>query len=248
MEALIPTPADCEVRSVMKFFNAQSIALIEIHRQLCQVYGPNVMSKQMVRRWCRQFSAGRQSVHDEKRSGRPSIITDDLVELVRERIMENRRVTIAELSNHVPQISHSLLHEIVTEHLLFRKLCARWVPKQLTPEHKTRRMDGGIVFLHDNTRLHTARWTASLLQEFSWEVFNHPPYSPDLAPSDFHLFLHLKKFLSGERQHFENDREAEMVVTQWFQSQAADFYDTGIQKLVPRYDKCLNSGGDYVEK
>jgi hypothetical protein len=46
--------------------------------------------------------------------------------------------------------------------------------------------------------------TASLLQEFSWEVFNHPPYSPDLAPSDFHIFLHLKKF----HQRFENDREA----------------------------------------
>ncbi|PNF26371.1 hypothetical protein B7P43_G17995 [Cryptotermes secundus] len=251
MEALIPAPADCEVRSVIKFLNAQSIAPIEIDRQLRRVYGPNIMSKQMVHRWCRQFSAGRQSVHDEKHSGQPSIITDDLVELVRERIMENRRVTITELSSHVPQISRSLLHEIVIEHLLFRKLCARWVPKQLIPEHKTKRMEmlsASTVFLHDNTRPHTARWTVSLLQEFSWEVFNHQAYSLDLAPSDFHLFLHLKKFLSGERQLFENDREAETVVTRWFQSQAADFYNTGIQKLVSRYDKCLNSGGDYVEK
>ncbi|KAJ4441171.1 hypothetical protein ANN_11022 [Periplaneta americana] len=68
MEALIPSPAACQVRSVIKFFNAQTIAPIEIHRQLCQVYGPNIMSKQMVRRWCRQFSEGRQSVHDEERS------------------------------------------------------------------------------------------------------------------------------------------------------------------------------------
>jgi hypothetical protein len=52
MEALIPVPADCEVRSVIKFLNALSIAPIEIHRQLYRVYGPNVMSKQMVRRWC----------------------------------------------------------------------------------------------------------------------------------------------------------------------------------------------------
>ncbi|PNF32058.1 hypothetical protein B7P43_G05746 [Cryptotermes secundus] len=141
MEALIECPADREVQSVIKFLNAQSIALIEIHRQLCRVYGPNVMSKQMVHRWCRQFSAGRQSVHDEKRSGRPSIITDDLVELVRERITENHHVTVTELSSHVPQISGSLLHEIVTEHLLFRKFCARWVPKQLTPEHKTKCME-----------------------------------------------------------------------------------------------------------
>ena len=45
-------PADYEVRSVIKFLNAQRITPIEIHRQLWQVYGPNVMSKQMVRRWC----------------------------------------------------------------------------------------------------------------------------------------------------------------------------------------------------
>jgi transposase len=86
MEALIPAPVDCEVRSVIEFLNTQSIAPMEINRQLCQVYDPNVMSKHMVHRWFRQFSVGRQTVHDEKRSGRPSVITDYLVELVRERI------------------------------------------------------------------------------------------------------------------------------------------------------------------
>ena len=63
-----------------------------------------------------------------------------------------------------------------------------------------------------------------------------------------HLFLHLKKFLSGQCERLQNDREAEMSVTQWFQSQAADLYDTGIQKLVQRQDKCLISWGEYVEK
>ena len=91
--------------------------MIEIHRQLCQVYETNVIRKQMVRRWCRQFIAGQQHVHDEERSGRPSIITDDLVKLVPERIMENRRFTITELSSHFLQISHSLVQKIVTEHL-----------------------------------------------------------------------------------------------------------------------------------
>ena len=62
---------------------------------------------------------------------------------------------------------------------------------------------------------HTARRSTHLLQEFDWEVFNHhPPYSPDLAPSDFHIFLQLKKFLSGQRQRFQNDRDVEMSVTQ----------------------------------
>ena len=54
---------------------------------------------------------------------------------------------------------------------------------------------------------HMAWWSTHLLQEFGWEVFNHhPPYSPDLSPSDFHLFLQLKKFLSGQHQRFQNDR------------------------------------------
>ena len=102
METLIPALANCEVRSVIKFLNAQSIAPIEIRRQLCQFYSSNVMSKQLVRRWCRQFTAGRQHVHDVERSGRPSIITDDLVELVRKRIMENRCFRITELSSNFP--------------------------------------------------------------------------------------------------------------------------------------------------
>ena len=85
-------------------------------------------------------------MHDEEHSGRPSVITDDLLELVRERIMENRRFTVTELSS------------------------------------------------------------------------------------------------------FQNNREAEMSVTQWFQSQAAEVFVTGIQKLVSWYEKCLKSGGEYVEK
>jgi hypothetical protein len=37
-------------------------------------------------------------------------------------------------------------------------------------------------------------------------------------------------------------------VKMWLSSQMADMFDTGIQKLIPRYDQCLSSGGDYVEK
>jgi histone-lysine N-methyltransferase SETMAR len=74
---------------------------------------------------------------------------------------------------------------------------------------------------------------------------SHPPYSPDLAPSDFHLFLHLKKHLAGK--NFDEDEVQEEVMT-WFKGQAADFYDPEIQKLVPRLNKYLENAGDYVEK
>jgi hypothetical protein len=49
-------------------------------------------------------------------------------------------------------------------------------------------------------------------------------------------------------QNFNEDDEVKKAISAWLQSQASSFYDEGIQKLVPRYDKCLNNGGNYVEK
>jgi hypothetical protein len=46
---------------------------------------------------------------------------------------------------------------------------------------------------------------------------------------------------------WEKFDDGEQVVT-WFKGQAADFYDSGIHKLVPRLNKCLGNAGDYVEK
>jgi len=75
---------------------------------------------------------------------------------------------------------------------------------------------------------------------------DYPPYSPDLAPSDYHLFLHLQNFLGGKR--FDGDDDLKYAVQKWLTWQAAAFYEEGIQKLVSRYDKCLNNGGKHVEK
>jgi len=63
---------------------------------------------------------------------------------------------------------------------------------------------------------------------------------------NFHLFLHLKKHLAGNK--FDDDDEAQEEVTTWFKVQTADFYDSGIQKLVPRVIKCLDNACNYVEK
>jgi len=87
----------------------------EIHRQLCDVCGEHAMSSSMVRRWVRLFNGGRENVHDDPRSGRPSVVNEDLVRAVEEKIRENRRFTITPLPLHFPQISRSLLHKIVSE-------------------------------------------------------------------------------------------------------------------------------------
>jgi transposase len=100
---------------------------------------------------------------------------------------------------------------------------------------KTRRgiLTSDAVLFHDNARPHTspAACTPALLEHFNWELSNHPPYSSDLAPSDYHLFTYVKNSLKSQR--FNNNEELMEGVKTWLSSQAADFFDTGIQKLNP---------------
>jgi hypothetical protein len=62
-------PASFEIRTVIHFLHAKNMTAAEIHRELCEVYGQNIMSEGTVRQWCRMFKDERPNVHDEKRSG-----------------------------------------------------------------------------------------------------------------------------------------------------------------------------------
>ena len=94
---------DYEIRSVIRFLNARNVLPSEIHHQICQVYGDNAMSDGMVRKWVRMVNEGRENVHDEARSGRPSLVNDDLVRKINEIVHDDRRFTISDLSLHFPQ-------------------------------------------------------------------------------------------------------------------------------------------------
>jgi len=78
------------------------------------VYGDNAMSDGMVRKWVWIFNEGRENVHDEAQSERPSLVDDDLVRKVNERARDDRRFTISDLSLYFPQISRTLLYDIVS--------------------------------------------------------------------------------------------------------------------------------------
>jgi hypothetical protein len=84
------------------------------------------------------------------------------------------------------------------------------------------------------------------LRSFIWEVLDHPTHSPDLTPTNVHLFLHLKKYLASQKVH--EDKEVENEYVTWLRARMVEFYDIRIQKLVPRPHKCLDKGGDCVDK
>ncbi|GFV45471.1 histone-lysine N-methyltransferase SETMAR [Trichonephila clavipes] len=67
--------------------------------------------------------------------------------------------------------------------------------------------------------------TRELIESYDWEVLDHAPYSPKLAPSDFHLFRYLKHSISGKRF---SDNEVKAAVNSWLSNQAADFFEEGL--------------------
>ncbi len=116
--------------------------------------------------------------------------------------------------------------------------------KAIKEKHRGKLSDG-VILLPDNATPHKARQTCELLHRFKWEVWQHPPYSPDLAPCDFHVFGKLKKDIGG--QLFRNDEEVKAAVSVWLHSAGGDFYASGIEKFVARSEKCLKSLESYVK-
>ncbi|GBM32492.1 hypothetical protein AVEN_156589-1 [Araneus ventricosus] len=92
----------------------------EIHLQVSELYEEN-MNKGMVTKWVIEFKDVLTNVHDEERSGLPSVSTEGWVQKVEGKVRDNRRFTISSLSNKFPQVSRSVLYGFVTEHLNYRK-------------------------------------------------------------------------------------------------------------------------------
>jgi len=84
------------------------------------------------------------------------------------------------------------------------------------------------------------------LRDLHYELLEHPPYSPDLAPSDFSLFPKLKLFLAGHL--FSSNQEAIAAVDGYFADLTNNHYRDGIMALEHCWNKCNSLKGDYVEK
>jgi len=344
-------------RAVIEFLTLEKETVGAIHKRLQMVYGDDTVDRSTVGRWARRTATekGHADVHDRPRCGRPqSARTEATIEKANDIIMEDRRVTVTGLSLKL-DVGEATVCRIIMN-LGFSKVCARWVPRQLTDAHKEQRrticsellgrfdVDGpdflgrivtgdetwlhhfdpetkrqsmewhhvtsprtkkfksvpsagkimatvfwdseGVILVdimakgttinsdayvqtlkklyarlrrvrpnrqmkdvllqHDNARPHTSLRTMETIATFGWTVLPHPPYSPDLAPSDFHLFGSLKDGMRGI--HFSDDESLVKAAKQWLKGAGAEFYRRGIHALVPRWRMAVANDGDYVEK
>ena len=100
--------------------------------------------------------------------------------------------------------------------------------------HKKRigKLSKGVLFHQDNAPAHKAAVSMATIHQCGFEIVPHPPYSPDLAPSDYHLFPNLKKHIGGMR--FSTDDHVMSAVEGYFGSLQKPFFWEGINKLKHR--------------
>jgi histone-lysine N-methyltransferase SETMAR len=101
----------------------------------------------------------------------------------------------------------------------------------------------GVVLLHDNAKPHVAKVTLETTNRLGWETLVHPPYSPDIAPSDCHLFLSLDNHLRGRQ--FRTLEDVKTALDGLFASRSKEFYHSGVHGLPSRWQKFLDGDGDY---
>lgn len=102
-----------------------------------------------------------------------------------------------------------------------------------------------VILLHDNARPHVAKTVKDTLEALNWDVLAHPPYSPDLAPSDYHLFRSMAHGLA--EQKFGSYEDIKIWVDSWIKSKDESFFRRGIRSLPERWEKVVANDGQYFE-
>ena len=101
-----------------------------------------------------------------------------------------------------------------------------------------------IIFHLDNTRQRVSLMTRQKLLQLGWEALIHPPYSPDIAPVDFHLYWSLQNCLN--RKYFNSLKDCKRHLEQFCAQKDKKFWGDGIMKLPGRRQKVVEQNSEYA--
>jgi len=118
--------------------------------------------------------------------------------------------------------------------------------REVIKEKRRGKLRKGVLLHHDNAPVYTSHAAVATIHVCGFKLLPHPPYSPDLAPSDFHLFKHLNDSLRG--RVFEDDEAVIMAVNEWIVEQDKNLFLVGVRTLEQRWESCVALQGNYVEK
>ena len=112
-------------------------------------------------------------------------------------------------------------------------------------EKQRGKISRGVLLLDDDASVHKCNIVQAAIRQPGFIELNHPAYSPNIAPSDCHLFLNLKKFLRGN--NFSSDDEAITTVEDYLTDLDLEFFCKGIQSLHDRWQRVVSSEGQYIQ-
>ena len=165
-------------KAAIEFLSFQDNVAKKICERLKNVYGGSALLYASEKRWVTHFKSGSSSITDRPRSGRPTtVVTEETRVLVDGLIRIDRRITVREIVEKIGT-GHNAAHNIICAipFTLFQDTAIPSTPLQQSQQ--------------------------CLLQR-GWTVLPHPADSPDLPPTDFHIFGYLKDYLRGQK--FEDD-------------------------------------------
>ncbi|GFV37659.1 histone-lysine N-methyltransferase SETMAR [Trichonephila clavipes] len=171
--------------------------------------------------WFAKFRSGDFDAEDAPRSGRPVEADKDAIKALVELLPDNTTIKSEVYCHQLEKLNDALQQK--RSELINRK---------------------GVVFHQDNARPHTSLFTRQKLLQLEWDTKPHPPYFPDLAPSDYYLFRSLQNFLDGKT--FTSNEEVKNHLDQSFASKDQTFYERGIMLQPKRWLKVLDQNGQYI--
>ena len=231
---------------------------VEAKQWLHKRYGDSAPGKSTIIDCYAEFNRGRTNTDDAERSGRPKSATvPENITKVHKIVLRNRKLKLREIADTL-KISEGSVFIIMHESLVTHKLFSKWVPRLLTSDKKQQRVEDSercleplmqkkkVLFHQDNVPCHKSMKTMVKLNELSFELLPHPPYSPDLAPNDYLLFADLKKMLQEKR--FGSNEEVITEAEAYFESKDESFCKKGIEMLEKRWNEFITLEGNYVHE
>ncbi|VDO01982.1 unnamed protein product [Rodentolepis nana] len=194
---------DVHFRHILLYYFRKGKNASQAQKKLCAVYGDEALKERHCRNWFERFRSGDFSLKNSQRSGHP--------------VESNRHSTTRDIAEKLNKLDLWIPHQLKEIHLMQRiSICD-------LPLLKRNEND---PFLKNLAPHHTSLVTRQKLLELGWDVLSHPPYSPNLAPSDYHLFRSMQNSLNGKT--FNNADDVGSHLIQFINGKDQTFFERGI--------------------
>ena len=196
-------PNNRDLREVLIFFFHWKKTASKAHGKLQNDYGGTALSETTCPDQLRRIKDGDFEVDECPREGRPKTFEDDDV-IYYELLNPNETITREQYQTQLMRLRRAL--------------------REKRPQYEQRYEK--VILQHDNARPHVANPVKTYLETLKWEVQPHPPYFPNIAPSDYYLFRSIPHGLADRQFHSYED--IEKWLDSWIASKDELFYRNGI--------------------